>query len=45
MEQEIPVEVWDLWSAEQILGADSYISGFTTDEIIAGTALWEAEQE
>ena len=40
----IPVEVWDLWSAEQIVSANSYISGFTTDTIIAGAALYKSEQ-
>lgn len=43
MEQEIPVEVWDLWSEEQILAADGYISGFTTDAVIAGKVLCGAE--
>ena len=39
----IPLEVWDLWSAEQIVSANSYISGFTTDAIIAGVELYRAE--
>lgn len=42
-EKEIPVEVWDLWSEEQVLAADSYISGFTTDAVIAGEVLCGVE--
>lgn len=44
LEQGIPAEVWDLWNEEQILAADSYVSGFTTDALIAGKVLWESEQ-
>lgn len=41
-ENDIPVEVWDLWSAEQIRSANKYISGFTTDTVIAGVELYKA---
>lgn len=41
-ENSIPLEVWDLWSAEQIASAHSYISGFTTDTLVAGVEMYKA---
>lgn len=41
-ENNIPLEVWDLWSAEQIVAAHSYISGFTTDILVAGVEMYKA---
>jgi hypothetical protein len=42
IENDIPLEVWDQWSASQIVSAHSYISGFTTDTVIAGVELYKA---
>lgn len=44
IENNIPIEVWDLWSEKQIKEANPYISGFTTDTIVAGVVLYKSEQ-
>lgn len=44
VEQDIPVEVWNVDDEETILAADGYVSGFTTDTLIAGAMLWAAER-
>lgn len=41
-ESDIPLEVWAVGNGASIVSANSYISGFTTDAVIAGVVLYES---
>ena len=38
----LPMEVWSLWSVQQLKDIDSYITGFTMNSLIAGYELYNA---
>ena len=41
LSENIPLEVWGATSTEHIIDSNHYISGFTTDDIIAGVVLYD----
>lgn len=40
MAQDIPIEAWTVNSAETMLGLNKYVSGITSDNLIAGKVLY-----
>ena len=42
-EADVPLEVWTISSVNGITGMDHYISGFTSDTLIAAKVLYESE--
>ena len=44
-ENGIPLEIWTINSAETVITMDTYISGVTSDNLIAGQVLLEAAQK
>ena len=45
MAAHLPVEVWTVDSESIIIGLDSYVTGVTSDNLIAGKVLYEANIE
>lgn len=41
MAEDIPIEAWTVNSSETILGLNKYVSGITSDNLIAGKVLYE----
>lgn len=39
---DLPMEVWSLWSVQQLKDINSYITGFTMNSLIAGYELYNA---
>lgn len=42
IEAEIPLEFWNIDTAEDLTTASPYVTGFTTDTIVAGVELYKA---